>query len=386
MPRHRKGPNTHEARFWVWERYTSLNSCACKSQRPDYDAIVFGIGPAACVFAIQMVRRGSTVLLIAPTFPRAPKPHAETLPPRGEFLLAKLKILAEVLPGQHRSEMVLSCWRTSSVEEKNLAFDPHGRILHLDRCAFDRALLSLAIQFGAETLAHHVVEFRRQSDHWEVHLASGSRKYIVRARNLIDATGRSYYVARKMGAKRVFRDHLAALFCLIQHDGPIAPLLIEPASEGWWYSLGFAQGNMLVALITDPRLTKLSIGRRRSIWDAMLEDAPNTKQRLGLSKYYLGIAGVESGRLDHMSGEGWLAIGDAAMSFDPLSSHGLCSAIEQGIDAGEIFSNPGGETALAAFEISRAELFERYTSQRSNLYKEVRRFANRPFWKARSVW
>src|ERR1700675_4402076 len=38
-----------------------------------YDALVFGIGPAACIFAIQMARRDKTVLLVPPQTESSPK-------------------------------------------------------------------------------------------------------------------------------------------------------------------------------------------------------------------------------------------------------------------------------------------------------------------------
>jgi flavin-dependent dehydrogenase len=84
-----------------------------------------------------------------------------------------------------------------------------------------------------------------------------------------------------------------------------------------------------------------------------------------------------------MSGEGWLAIGDAAMSFDPLSSHGLCSAMEQAMDAAELLSTCSDKSSLAEFDSKRSDLFARYTAQRKAFYKRVERFSAYPFWQTR---
>src|SRR5262249_30360679 len=135
--------------------------------------------------------------------------------------------------------------------------------------------------------------------------------------------------------------------------------------EGWWYSFGLPQNKLIVALITDPTVVKLAAGTRQSVWDVTLSQAPHTKRRIGNEAKRLSVASVESARLNRMSGEGWIAIGDAATSFDPLSSHGLCNALEQAMDAGELLCLDGQEAILADFETKRNELYEAYAAQRS---------------------
>jgi flavin-dependent dehydrogenase len=43
-------------------------------------------------------------------------------------------------------------------------------------------------------------------------------------------------------------------------------------------------------------------------------------------------------RLEPLHGNGWLACGDAALSFDPLSSQGLLTALYSGKFASDFFS------------------------------------------------
>jgi 2-polyprenyl-6-methoxyphenol hydroxylase-like FAD-dependent oxidoreductase len=349
-----------------------------------YDALVFGKGPAACVFAIQMLRRGRTVLLVPPHTESSRKPWGETLAPRGEFLLAQLGLVDHCLAGHHVTQTVLSCWRTSRLDETGLAFDPHGRMWHLNRPAFDNALLTHAIHSGVDILdrnSHRVSGISRQASRWDIGLASSDCEHAIQVRHLVDATGRSHSLARAMGARRILRDPLIALFGVSEQSSQdVAPLLIEPVSQGWWYSLGLPQGQFLAAFVTDPKLVKLSAEMRESVWNAMLDDAPHTRIRMSFSHGALNVVSAESARLDRMSGEGWLAIGDAAMSFDPLSSHGLCSAIEQAIDAAEIVSAPGVDMAVTDFDAKRKHLFGKYSAQRVTFYSSVQRFSGYPFW------
>ena len=117
----------------------------------------------------------------------------------------------------------------------------------------------------------------------------------------------------------------------------------------------------------------------------MLVAAPYTWKRIGACEHSLRVVSAESARLDSMSGTGWLAIGDAAMSFDPLSSHGLCSAIEQAIEAADLLSAHGHTAIASEFEARRSALFEKYRARRLNFYQDVRRFSGYAFWQNRTL-
>ena len=59
----------------------------------------------------------------------------------------------------------------------------------------------------------------------------------------------------------------------------------------------------------------------RDAWESALEDAPLTRSRLRLpTSFSPYIRTARSQRLNKIQGSGWLAVGDAAMSYDPLSS------------------------------------------------------------------
>lgn len=351
-----------------------------------YDALVFGNGPAASTFALEMVRHGKTVLLIPPNAASGREPWGETLAPRGAFLLTQIGLFQECLASQYAASRVLSCWGSPDPKESNLAFDPHGHMWHLDRLKFDETLLTHAIQTGVHTLDQEscgIERLTRRGNQWEIPVASSGCERIVRFHHLIDATGRSHKIARRLGARRILRDRLAAISCVREQGGHTAPLLIEAVSQGWWYSLGLPNGELLFALITDPNSTRLSGALRRSVWDAMLAEAPYTKARVLSHTGELRVVGAESSRLDRLCGEGWLAIGDAAMSFDPLSSLGLCCAIEHAIAVAQILSNSQPEAGLAEIEIERGGFFSRYRDQRRSLYCDVRRFSGQAFWQNR---
>ena len=362
-----------------------VHQLAGSSLQSRYDAVVFGNGPAASVFAIQMTQRRKAVLLVPPSFQPSAKPFGETLAPRGEFLLRQMGIAGQCLAGQCPADFVLASWREPRLERTDLRLDPHGRMWHVNRPSFDHALLVHATATGTALLDrnhHNAVRVDRTHDGWKIHLDSGNT---LTTGCLVDATGRSAVLARLFGSRRVVKDRLVALSCICKQHQDVQSLLIEATSRGWWYSFPLPSGRLLLAFVTDPTIEKVSRNGRKSFWDAMLNEASHTRARAAIFVPDLAVASVESGFLDRMSGDAWIAIGDSAITFDPLSSHGLTSAIEQATEAAEILSGRANQSALSAFDSERIRLFEKYQAQRLHFYRSVRRFSGQAFWQERVV-
>jgi flavin-dependent dehydrogenase len=84
--------------------------------------------------------------------------------------------------------------------------------------------------------------------------------------------------------------------------------------------------------------------------------------------------------LDPSSGPGWFAVGDAAATFDPLSSGGLYFAQTSGSVAAECLLEAQGEGSYAA----RLEpLLEAYIASRRKVYARENRFTAYSFWRRR---
>src|SRR5260370_9932183 len=83
--------------------------------------------------------------------------------------------------------------------------------------------------------------------------------------------------------------------------------------------------------------------------------------------------GAGSARLDRAGGDGWLAIGDAAMSFDPISSHGMLTALSTGLAA--------GETSLADYQSFADTTWRAYARMRHACYAGEGLWGEAPSWR-----
>jgi flavin-dependent dehydrogenase len=106
---------------------------------------------------------------------------------------------------------------------------------------------------------------------------------------------------------------------------------------------------------------------------------PRTRTRIDEGGYVMHARPrrVDAGgaRLDHAGGDGWLAIGDAAMSFDPISSHGLLTALSTGLAA--------GETSLEEYQAFVDTTWRAYARMRDACYASEERWADALFWRRR---
>ena len=134
---------------------------------------------------------------------------------------------------------------------------------------------------------------------------------------------------------------------------------------------------------------------------AILREAPHTgfdrqlanttfiAERLGklkLKEHQYYTWPIYSGILTVLEGKDWIAIGDAASSYDTVAAHGIYKGISDGIAASEkiiTFFN-GGTGAISYSDFIRNR-YANYKKNRANVYALEQRWYNSPFWKKRII-
>ncbi|KUL46071.1 oxidoreductase [Streptomyces sp. NRRL F-4489] len=362
--------------------------------RPAYDAVVAGGGPAGCAAALALARAGRRVLLAdAGTGP--PK-VGEALVSVARLLLADLGADRAVLGGGHLPcHGNLSAWGSSELHAVDFLRDPYGHGWHLDRPLFDRGLRAAARAAGAEVAEHTAVrEPRRQPDGtWRLALRprAGGAGRTVRCRWVVDATGRGAALAVRAGARRTTADRLTARHVLLDpapHGTADSRSLVESDRDGWWYTAPLPSGHRLVAYFTDPDLP-LAADRGTEGFRARLLATRHISRRArphGLTTLRPPRrAPAHTAHLDRVHGDGWIAAGDAAAAFDPLSSQGILTALYTGLSAGEAVDAhlSGDRTAPAGYADKVATARAAYLDGHRAVHAQETRWADRPFWARR---
>jgi len=85
-------------------------------------------------------------------------------------------------------------------------------------------------------------------------------------------------------------------------------------------------------------------------------------------------------------GTGWIAVGDAGASFDPLSAMGVLRAIRSGRGASEAIMSylRGNGDALMDFARAERNTFDAYLRARQGQYGLECRFPQHAFWRRRT--
>ncbi|HBL30865.1 MAG TPA: hypothetical protein DD490_28855 [Acidobacteria bacterium] len=187
-------------------------------------------------------------------------------------------------------------------------------------------------------------------------------------------------------------DQLTAFARLFQEGESTDPgTLVEAFAGGWWYTAGLPGGLRIAACLTDADLARpMELGDPAG-WDRQLAATESIRRRLQGARPTTPVLvrATPSRRLDPVTegGEGgWLAVGDAASLFDPLSSQGILKGLRSGIFAsyavGDLLAK-GDPAGLTRYARSVEGEFESYSRVRARYYAEEQRWPESAFWRRR---
>lgn len=367
---------------------------------------IVGGGPAGAVAALVAARRGLRVTLLEASPGPQPK-VGETLPPSLAPLLRHLGLETCLLDDGHlRSQGNRSIWGSSRVAGNPFLANPFGAGWHVDRRRFEGRLAEAARGAGAEWRWGCRVERCAVSGKgWRLEVSSRphatgsssgeqSHRAIVDVDFVADATGRASRLAQRLGARRIRYDRLVGVATLLTSRTPATDTytLVEATPEGWWYSALLSDGRLAAAFFADGDLLDRSLlraGTASKAWWRCLRRTQATRERVLGNGYQrpasLRILPAESSRLDAVVGDTWIALGDAAMAYDPLSSHGVASAMASGFYGGHAIVDllAGRSDARLAYLDILERAYSVYLHLQCEHYRRERRWPDAPFWQRR---
>jgi len=358
----------------------------------NYDVCIFGAGPAGIAASMTLNQAGADVALIRKpqSFLSAKKPRWETLSPHVEAILQQLG-LSDALKDscEYRVTAHVSSWGSEQVDWESVMKRPEGGNWVVNRNHFDMTLCKAATAQGVEIFEADATDIIRSQDCW--HLSIGGRtNYEMATSFLIDASGYGAAISRRLGARRILIDKLVAqwLVCPTECNAD-QTVRIDALEDGWLFTI--RGGNQrLFCFYTDGDILKT--GSEMSIKHAMQEHLLASSAIQGISVGTSipsfsthGISFASTSTLDHAVGECWLACGDAAQTYDPLSSQGSYQALLSGCRAGACLTDyhNGDSLALAKYDYHRRKEFMQYLEELCKHYQLERRWSKSVFWSRR---
>ena len=358
------------------------------------DVAVIGGGPAGTAAALTLLKYSELTVAVIERSNYNQWRVGESLSPSGAGLLRYLGAWETFTARGHLpSYGTAAAWGSPEILARDFLFTGRGTGWHLDRREFDHMLAKLVSERGGLLMTSAVVERKiRDQQGWQLCIRSGtSRNHVeLRSRFVIDASGKQAVFARRNGARRNVGDRLVGIIGLysFSQEGPCDSFtLVEAGPMGWWYLAALPERRMAVAFMSDSDLIRRHGWHRRDYWLELLASSRHVRERVADAVFQnrLVLCPAYSQILGSIAGDGWVAAGEAAAGFDPLSSMGIGYALISGIEAARAVHNAltGDGKQMACYTAAVLQHYAEYREQQRQYYSLEQRWPDSPFWARR---
>jgi flavin-dependent dehydrogenase len=374
-----------------------FDTASCKTH---YRVVIIGGGPAGSACALALAQRGVTDVLMVEAGEYAQFRIGESIPPESRRFFQALGIYDAFLQEGH-APCYGSCsyWGSDRRGYNDALLNPLGHGWHLDRRKFNRFMAAQAQQRGTQLLTNVRLSASAPAagSGFVLNLtpcdavgavgadsATAPRPMQIHADFVVDASGARAVFARQRGSEKRSAQPLVCLAARFALNDPerirSGMTHLEAVEQGWWYGAHLPDNSVLLAFSSDAATVKAMRLQQPEQWNNLLAAAPNTEKLTHNTTRMTGSIlsfPAPSYCLDNVCGPDWLAIGDAASAYDPITSQGVIKSIANGLLAADAI---GGQANMSLFAQTITGEFARYLAMRRHFYGLEQRWPGSAFW------
>jgi len=363
----------------------------------DADVAILGGGPAGAAMGIALRRHAPQLrVLLIDRASGDGRRIGETLPPGVRPVLEQLGLWSSFLQQRHLPAYgVKTAWGGGRLVDRSFMMAARGDGWHLDRRRFDQLLLDEARLSGVQVVRPgRLAAAERTERGWSLSIRAAGSRQSAQVGMVADASGRSAWFARRYGgAVTVGCDRLVAAFQFFECPDGVArdtQTLTEPVEHGYWYAAAIPNGQrqgLAAAMMTDADLVNAAEIGTDAGWRRAISGAEFCRQLTSGLRPAGSVRTIraESQLLEPASGDDWVAVGDAASTFDPLSSLGIFKALRSGLFAAYAVADQlaGDSAGMRRYRRFVTGGFRQYLETRRKFYCSEPRWQEAPFWQRR---
>jgi flavin-dependent dehydrogenase len=317
-----------------------------------YDVAIIGGGPAGSTAAALLARAGRRVIVFErEKFPRF---HiGESLLPFSMKAFSRLELHEKLLRAGFLKKFGGQIFGACSERGTKFYFKDGFRsqtdhAYQVTRADFDKVLLDHAAECGAEV--HEETSVDRvdfSKDDVELSVRRNGLSHSIRARYVIDASGRTSVLGKHFKIKKTY-DHLQKLSIFAHYDGVWRAegidgtlTLLVRGIDRWFWVIPLTNARTSIGVVLDKEVFRQSKLRAEDFLEQALTEQPIIAQRMTharrASEVY--VEADFSYRSARLRGDRWLLAGDAAGFIDPIFSSGVFLAVFSGERCADVLND-----------------------------------------------
>ncbi|GAB5400316.1 MAG: NAD(P)/FAD-dependent oxidoreductase [Aureisphaera sp.] len=364
------------------------------------DVLVIGGGPAGTALALSLLNYSKCTVTIVEQSDFSRERIGEHVSPSLFNILDYLKM--------DKSDFEEGCflpaygtiayWGNEYPSRIHSIFTAENSTFQLDRQKFDFKLIEQVVERGGSVFPRtKCLDFiKKENTEWCANLKHAERgSFKVKAKYLVDATGRNAMVCRRLGITIHKMDSLVGVgvFLKPNEETPLSQeQILETTELGWWYKAVLPNGTITACFFTDADIvSKYGIDKKEN-WTALVAQSKFLKNELkGATALSLKpwVRNAATQLTDTSGHDNFIAIGDAASSFDPISSMGIGFAMTSAIHAAKLIKhqllNDIKNRDSLEFQQDIVKNFKNYLKLRSEFYAKEIRWKPSLFWERRQA-
>lgn len=353
-----------------------------------FDVVIAGSGPAGCAAAIRLNQLGMSVGIVDEVNPKRLK-VGESVPGAVVRMLATLGIagMDDLLIPEHYevSTANSSAWGSDDWLYNDAVLNPEGGGWHVMRNEFDEALRAKAKKVGVSFYDGKVGMISENENQLMISMKKQgvSTPDQLRTNYVIDATGRGRAVMRQFEVDwKQFESQMAAI-AWVKCNEQDATSRVKTGENGWWYTSKLPNDLRVMVFHGVKEQIRDFVHAPEAFFNAF-DEAQLFPSDFKIEEVVEGIVARDASVSlpVKMNGDRWLAVGDAAQAFDPITSQGIFHAMYSGIRGAEAIDGKrrGDQQVFQRYEENIRRIFETNQRQRKMHYTQELRWTDHPYW------